>query len=201
MLTFKQLNESRDYQRKEGESKVLHHVTPVAFNKFKPMSHFGTANAARAVAADKFNMEKTNDLRMNRPIKSLTKKVNKTKFYSHSVRLKLGKVAHISDYEGSQHSPSRVVDLLIKHKVLPIKATNSLLKKSHDHLNGGPPLTHNHIAKALNAHGIDTLKYKNHYEDEGKMSYIITRPDQVRTLRKKSKSNLNLKKGWKHLSY
>ena len=53
MLSFIQyLNESiRSAQ--EGESEIVHHLTPTKFSKFHHMSHFGTKQAAREAIKNK----------------------------------------------------------------------------------------------------------------------------------------------------
>jgi DNA-binding transcriptional regulator YiaG len=180
MLTFRQLREKLEYHKREGESELVHHVTTNKFSpdSFHPMSHFGTHNAARARAAFKMELRQGAD--------------KKTKFNVISARLKLGKVADISDTEHGSHYPDVLLDLISKTKHLPKKEIQNLRKKKYG-------LTHQHIAQALNKHGIDTLRYKNKWEDPGKTSYMITRPDQVRSVRK-TKAKLNFKRGWDKLA-
>ena len=198
MLTFRQLREKLEYRKQEGESHLLHHITPHEFDSFKPMSHFGTHDAARARASflAKHELPSSSDSSHEKYTGSpeiFNKRQKETKFNIYSTRLKLGKVIDVPDI--AEDRPSKLLDMLSKHKHIPHETVVELTKKSLGH--GG--LTHEHIAKALNKHGIDTLRYKNKWEDPGKTSYMITRPDQVRVLRK-TKSTLNLKRGWDKLA-
>lgn len=70
MKKLREILESKEWSSQEGESEVLHHVSPHNFKEFRPFSHFGTADAARTIAQQ-------NDIE---------------KSHNYTVRLKMGKV-------------------------------------------------------------------------------------------------------------
>jgi hypothetical protein len=175
MITFKLFLEST-YKAQDGESEILHHVSPHNFNEFKPFSHFGSKATVRHF--------KNNYLE------------NDTKT-SYSVRLKLGNIAHVEEDESGEHHPINLINQLRlaghitnqEHNTLHNIYKNSLegnhkerRQKSIDHFD--------HLSKWLNNKGIHTISYNNvgeidsHQTEKDRKSYIITHPSQVRILKK-----------------
>ena len=58
MIRFRDFIAESTYKAQSGESEILHHLTPHKFDQFKPMSHFGTAQASRSLM--KFRMDDDN---------------------------------------------------------------------------------------------------------------------------------------------
>jgi hypothetical protein len=169
MISFRNFITESTYKAQSCESEILHHLTPHKFDKFRPMSHFGTAKAARAVMKNKVDDEIVGK---NDPINAMT------------VRIKLGNVRSIPD-DNLGHDPRDVNDLLYSHNHISKKQYETNKKK-------GNRLTNNDLAKCLRSNNIQTLKYKNQYEDPGSTSYIITDPNQVRKLRTSYNAKINL---------
>jgi hypothetical protein len=111
MLSFIQyLNESiRSAQ--EGESEIVHHLTPTKFSKFHHMSHFGTKQAAREAIKGKDEYFDKHDE---------PHEIDHSKIYHHAARIKLGNVAHIKD-DGENH----VADTLRKNNIHTVAYTNT----------------------------------------------------------------------------
>jgi hypothetical protein len=163
MLSFKKfIEESKEYKAQEGESEVLHHLSPYKFagTDFRPLSHFGTANASRDLVR---NRKMSGDLGTGDEV------------HHHAVRIKLGKVAHLPDFEGD-HTPHDLNNMLLRagHITQQQHQQNKVLKGD---------LTFKHVAKSLRKNGIHTLSYENVFEDPGSTSYMITHHSQVRPLR------------------
>ena len=167
MLRFKDFIAESTYKAQSGESEILHHLTPHKFDQFKPMSHFGTAQASRSLM--KFRMDDDN--------------VKGKAIIHHAVRLKLGNVRRIEDDQtNSGHRPDVVNDMLYQNKIISRKQYETNKKK-------GRSLTNYDLARTLKSNNIQTIAYKNEFEDPGSTSYIITDPKQVRRLQ----MNLNTK--------
>jgi hypothetical protein len=156
-LEYNTLDESR-YQPREGESEILHHVStsPKNFNIFRPMSHFGDADAARHFGKYSYTP------------------------HHYAVRIKLGRVHELSDSSdspdfnnggGSNHNPQMIANILHHEGIMSFE----------DYDNPKHTQSHAAIARYIRSRGIDTLKYKNN--EEGGTSYIITHPNQVRVLK------------------
>ena len=176
MLNFKLFLESAEYKAKKGESEVVHHLTTSDFktNEFKPLSHFGTKEAARNVVKSKAEI--------------MGKEPENVKAKHHAVRIKLGKVAWIKD-QGDDHSPQSLSRVL--HK-----AGHITKQQREKHASLGRKLTHGRIADDLRKNGIHTLAYKNRVEDRGSTSYMITHSSQVRHL-KSTEADKSAKVNWK----
>lgn len=101
----------------------------------------------------------------------------------------MGNVVEIPDLP-YEHSPDDTLKLVRNTGALP---KNLRLKSGFEILDW------KHLAQILNKYGIDTLMYKNRWEDPGNYSYMITRPDQVRLLQK-TKSKPNFKRGFERLA-
>jgi hypothetical protein len=167
MLRFRDFIAESTYKAHSGESEILHHLTPHKFDQFKPMSHFGTAQASRSLM--KFRMDDDN--------------VKGKAIIHHAVRLKLGNVRHMeADQTNSGHRPDVVNDMLYQNKIISRKQYETNKKK-------GRSLTNYDLARTLKSNNIQTIAYKNEFEDPGSTSYIITDPKQVRRLQ----LNLNTK--------
>jgi hypothetical protein len=92
-------------------------------------------------------------------------------------------VRHIEDDQtNSGHRPDVVNDMLYQNKIISRKQYETNKKK-------GRSLTNYDLAKTLKSNNIQTIAYKNEFEDPGSTSYIITDPKQVRRLQ----LNLNTK--------
>jgi hypothetical protein len=131
------------------------------------MSHFGTAQASRSLM--KFRMDDDN--------------VKGKAIIHHAVRIKLGNVRHMEDDQtNSGHRPDVVNDMLYQNKIISRKQYETNKKK-------GRSLTNYDLARTLKSNNIQTIAYKNEFEDPGSTSYIITDPKQVRRLQ----LNLNTK--------
>ena len=162
MKTFKIFLESAEYKAQDGESEIVHHVSPHDFNEFRPLSHFGTKHAARHRAIDMRDNYNTNsDENYKHPM------------HYYSSRIKLGNVAQIDDE--SEHHPHEIANSLLSN--------GHITDEEHKHIlsdkEGTKPLLD--ILKKKNIH---SLSYENGHEDAGSASYIITHPDQVRILKK-----------------
>jgi len=167
MIRFRDFIAESTYKAQSGESEILHHLTPHKFDKFKPMSHFGTAQASRSLM--KFRMDDDN--------------VKGKAIIHHAVRIKLGNVRHMEDDQtNSGHRPDVVNDMLYQNKIISRKQYETNKKK-------GRSLTNYDLARTLKSNNIQTIAYKNEFEDPGSTSYIITDPKQVRRLQ----LNLNTK--------
>lgn len=171
MIRFKQfveLLEAKEWKAQEGESEILHHVTDQNFDNFRPFSHFGDKHQARGVVARRKNL------------------------IHHSVRLKLGNVAHL-EHDDYDHTPHAIVDSLHDYGHITSDDHSHILSqlgKESDWSTRHTEHSNVHrqfdtLSKFLNKKGIDTITYPNEGEGKGGLSYMITRPDQVRTLRKR----------------
>jgi hypothetical protein len=112
----------------------------------------------------------------------------------YTARLNLGNVLEIEDL-AHEHSAYSLLSLIKDTEKLPKEAFQKLKKQ----INKAGYLNDMILAKWLRDNGINTLMYKNVWEDPGSTSYIITDPNQVRIL-KKSKAILNYKRGFDKLS-
>ena len=178
MLSFIQYLDESFRSAEEGESEIVHHLTPAKFSKFHPMSHFGTPPAARTVVKNK---EEHFD-KQGEP-----HDIDHSKIYHHAVRIKLGNVAHIED-DGENHTPEGMSRAL--HAAGHITDAQ---RSVHEKLDGR--LTNKHVAATLRKNNIHTVAYKNAREDKGSTSYAITHHSQVRGVRVTGKhAKLNLTK-------
>jgi hypothetical protein len=173
MLSFSEfLLEKAEYNAQEGESSVVHHASDQDFDQFRPLSHFGTANAARARAV-------SNSSNASQP-KNL-----------YTARIKLGKVAHIVD-NGDNHSPESILHGL--HMAGHVTAAH--YDKYYDKMRSATSHADKTkiVLDVLKKRKINTIAYKNRVEDPGSRSYMITHPSQVRLIRK-TKAPVNVKRG------
>lgn len=168
MKSFREfLGENVAWRQQDGESEIVHHVTHNSFSKFLPFSHFGSHGAARAVGSDK---RISNDDISMRHI---------------AARIKLGNVAHIKDTP--HHDGHSIAKLLHDAGHFSDNDMRDFNQTGLDR--------HEFIKKRLKQKGINTLAYKNEYEDKGSTSYMITHPSQVRVLRKTKKTYINYSRG------
>jgi hypothetical protein len=168
----KDLTESVRYLPSEGESPVVHHVSFDSFDRFKPMSHFGSKDAARGRAATFFYTDQ------------------KKPMWMYTVRLKLGNVLVVDDlpYGHQAYDTLKLIKRTNKIPKAAFSKLNRLIRKKG-------LLDNDLLADWLkNVCNINTLKYLNRWEDPGSYSYIITDPDQVRIL-KERKAPFNYKRG------
>lgn len=173
MLSFKDfINESLEYLPKTGESEVVHHSSDKSFPSFNPLSHFGTANAARARAVSSGQSPKDSK-------------------HLYSARLNLGNVVNMGD-DGENHTPHGILHSL--HKAGHITVNNYLNMRNKMSAAENDESRKDMLVKYLKRRKIDTIRYKNRVEDPGSTSYIITHPKQVRILRK-SFSPVNVSRG------
>jgi hypothetical protein len=170
---------------RKGESEILHHVSKNnSFrSKFNPLSHFGTADAARDRA-----ISIKNRLRSARWINSgWGNKAVPSKFTHYEVRLRLGKVKRIEDT--GLEIPWEYLIAFAKAGIIAPRE-----KKFHmdiiDKNKAGMPWP-DYLVSLVKKKGIDTLIYKNTTEDPGKLSFIITDPSQVRVLHRQSHVKIN----------
>ena len=174
MKTFQEHLEESTYHAKEDESEIVHHLTSHKFDKFRPLSHFGSKGASREVMGQKeYDYDKDDN----------EVPIDRKKLQHHVVRIKLGKVAHIDDHGGEHNSPSDLSHTLHGHGHITPEQ-----HKNHLELAKQGKLTNDHIAKTLRSNGIHTLAYKNEVEDRGSTSYMITHHSQVRHLRTPGKN-------------
>lgn len=171
LMSFKVFLESV-YKAQDDESEILHHLTPNKnFTKFRPFSHFGDAKAARNVA-----LQKDNEREARAP--SIQNKMT-----HHAVRIKKGRTVQISD-PGNYHG--------IHDYSRDLHASGHLTDTEHNYITnhrGGENTTTNRLSSILKRKGINTLKYDN--EIEGGTGYVITDPNQVRSLKKKDNAKVN----------
>jgi hypothetical protein len=171
MISFKQfIEEDKRYKAQEGESEVLHHLSPNKFdpNDFRPLSHFGTAAASRDLIGQRRDFLAQYPDPNGGP--------NYDDVHHHAIRIKLGKVVHLPDVEGADHTPNVLSHLLHDE--------GHITPEQHkEHLNLKRDLKFDHIANTLRKNGIHTLSYTNTSEDPGSKSYMITDKSQVRPLR------------------
>lgn len=180
MLSFKEfIQEKAEWNKEEDESEVLHHSSEHDFQQFRPLSHFGTKNAARARAYDIGTSEHDSP----------------PDFHHYTVRLKIKKSAEVKDR--GEHHPEGIASDLKAGGHINQEELSAFRKK----MKGLPNSNSNqaHLLDLLKSKGIDTLHYQNKIEDQGSKSYIITDPKQVRILRK-GKSAINADRGKKSLS-
>ena len=178
LLSFIQyLNESiRSAQ--EGESEIVHHLTPTKFSKFHHMSHFGTKQAAREAIKNKDEYFDKHDE---------PHEIDHSKIYHHAARIKLGNVAHIKD-DGENHEPQGT-----SHSLHAAGHITNAQREQHKKLGHG--LTNKHVADTLRKNNIHTVAYTNTREHKGSTSYMITHPSQVRPIKQTGKhAKLNLTK-------
>jgi len=175
MKTFKQFMAESKLAARKGESELVHHTASASFNKFKPMAHLGTANAARARAVTK--------------LYGSYKNINNPHPVNHYVgRIKLGKTMTIQD-TGADHEYD-ILDALVRKKHAKQSHVDNFKKKNFGYKDYPA-----RVAKFVRSKGVHTIKYKNEYEDPGSTSYIITHPKQVRLIRKKKNALINLQRG------
>lgn len=177
MKTFRLFLES-SYAAHDGESEIVHHVSSSKkdFSKFRPMSHFGNASAARSIAREIPNTSDDDNPRI----------------HHYSSRIHLGKVHDLPDDHddnegGEDHNPRSIARVLQSQGVIS-KDEASDRKHTKNHAS---------IARLLRSKGIHTLRYKNNVE--GGHSYIITHPSQVRVLSKTEpgkESNINIQRSY-----
>lgn len=158
MKSYRQFLES-SYAARDNESEIVHHVSPSQkdFSTFRPMSHFGSAAAARSIA------------------KAVSDMLDNPRIHHYSARISLGKVHELPDDHdgyGETHSPDSIARVLHKQGIISREEASE------------PTHTRNHasIARLVRSKGIHTLRYRNNIE--GGHSYIITHPSQVRILSK-----------------
>lgn len=165
------LFEKAEYAAQDGESAVVHHASPSDFDQFKPLSHFGTANAARARAVS-------------------VGQSPEEKKHLYSARLKLGKTVRIGDSLRNHKAMDIALSLHqaghMNHK--GYTGMRDKMKTMEE------PERQKHLVSYLKKRKIDTIQYRNGVEDPGSTSYIITHPKQVRLLRK-SEAPINVKRG------
>jgi hypothetical protein len=183
MSFFEFLLEKAEYQAQPDESEVVHHASNSDFTEFHPLSHFGTANAARARAI--YDTEPEDEGKKRTKPKNL-----------YTARIKLGKVAHIADTD-DEHTPITILDSL--------HDAGHIDKASHREYTTAMHKLHTDedrkavLLNALKKHKINTISYNNTVEDPGSRSYIISHPSQVRLLQK-TKSPVDAVRGEKHLN-
>lgn len=173
MLSFIQFINESSYQPREDEedSIVVHHSSPNKFGKFRPISHFGTRNAARERA---FNLKHTDG------------RTDKDEMHGYTVRLKKGNTLHFQPMEDDddEQTVHSLTDTLHKHGHINKDQRDDVHSKKNNI----------HAAKALgkhlNSNGIHTISYTNRNEDRGSTSYVATHPSQVRVL-KRGKIKMN----------
>ena len=152
--------EKLEYHAQSGESDIVHHSSNASFDKFRPLSHFGTHRAAREISRSTQSYEGP--------------------AFTYSARLKLGNVMKTKDH-GRAWNGGLLNDLLDNGK---------LTTKEWNHhrsiaLDGDGPDKNAYVASVLRSKGIHSIEYHNRIEDiKGGKSYIITHPDQVRILKK-----------------
>jgi len=178
MLSFLQYLDESTRDAQEDESEIVHHLSPFKFKKFKPLSHFGTRQAAREII-------KTRDEYFDEEGEPYD--LDPSKIYHYAAKIKLGNIAEIED-DGEDHNPQTISYAL--HRAGHITDSQ---RNEHEKL--GDELTNQHVVKALRENDIQTVSYKNAREDKGSTSYMITHPSQVRVIRQTGKySKLNLDK-------
>jgi len=173
MLSYSEfLLEKAEYKAQEGESPIVHHASDQDFTEFRPLSHFGTANAARARAV-------TNDSTASQP-KNL-----------YSARIRLGKTVRIVD-TGENHTPESIIHGL--HMAGHVTAAH--YDRYYDKMKAATSHAEKTkiVLDVLKRRKINTITYRNRIEDAGSNSYMITHPSQVRLL-SKSKSPVNVRRG------
>jgi hypothetical protein len=173
MVRFKQfLVEKKEYQALPGESEVVHHSSFDNFDKFHPLSHFGTHKAAR---------ERHSTLKFGYP-----EDYDHLKPVTYTARLKLGHVVDLPDVD-ADHSLYGIAHQL--------HSAGHISEKQRDHLHNtlkGLGDKSHQFGHELNKMGINTMRYENEAEDPGSKSYIITHPDQVRILKKSVGAKINI---------
>jgi hypothetical protein len=169
---FEYLLEKAEYLPQPGESRVVHHASDHDFTEFRPLSHFGTANAARARAV------------------SYTPKASQPKNL-YTARIKLGKIVRIND-DKEDHTPESILHSL--HKAGHVTASH--YDKYYEKMRDTPSIEGRKkiVLDVLKRRKINTIVYKNRVEDPGSDSYMITHPSQVRLL-SKSASPINVQRG------
>lgn len=141
------------------------HASPVAdIERFYALSHFGSEAAARVrgTAAAKIGATMT----------------------LYEVELTFAGVVTIADLDpdgprSAVHSALRLADELFYAEMLlfPVER-DAVVRASGDSATAARVLV-----AVLAAHGIDGLAYRNDFESPGSISWIITRPEQVRIVR------------------
>lgn len=172
MKTLKKvLAESYKYHKRSGESEIVHHISKTdkdISGHFYPLSHFGTANAVRAVAT---GVHESKPQRI------------------YSVRIKLGNVVHLNTDPGS-HTAYEIVRLLHHERHITKREADELQDHMDGHADCDSALSHQLAVK----HKINTISYTNGFEHPGSTSYIITHPSQVRVLRSSIPINIDRKR-------
>lgn len=173
MLSFAEfLLERAEYRSQDGESDVVHHASSHDFDEFRPLSHFGTASAARARAVTPGSDP--------REAKHL-----------YSARIRTGNVVRIGD-DSKNHTPSSLLHSL--HKAGHISVNNYIKLDDKMRASSDDGERSKILLDHLKRRKINTISYKNTVEDPGSTSYIITHPKQVRILRK-TKAPVNVERG------
>lgn len=172
MLTFIQfITEKAEYKAQEGETSVVHHASDQDFTEFRPLSHFGTASAARARAV------------------SLGKTHEPKKLYT--ARIRTGNVVRIGD-DAENHTPASILHSL--HKAGHVSIGHYIKMDDKMRAASSEGERTKLLTDFLKRRKINTITYKNRVEDPGSTSYIITHPSQVRLLRKTT-APINVERG------
>lgn len=176
-LTFKQflMEMPLPYRRQPDEhEKIWYHASDKEYEgaEIRPMSHFGSKNAARARAATFVYRPKSKHINAN----------------IMAYRLKLKNGWEISD-EGTDHTVSSIVYLLHHHGHITDEEHKDLKKKVS---RGKTQLRNKRLADFLKTKGVDHLYYKNSIEDKGSKSVILVNPkESIRPIFQNKRGRVN----------
>ena len=175
-----ELDEDSRFSGTDGESEVVHHVTPHRFSEFNPLSHFGTKKAAGARA-----FALATDYHYGKPHAD-------AKYNAIAARLKLGNVVDIADT--GTHTAKDIAHSLCRKRIISPDERDEVLDAGFDRESDAVLLA------ILKDHNINTLRYENEIEHPGSISYIITDPAQVRILKRSNNANIKFEKYRKYNS-
>lgn len=128
---------------------MIYHSSPYKFDKFRPLSHFGTLQAA---------------------LHRVSAYIEQDNHYMYICDVDLGRCRVIEDY-GNE---TEFFHCDMYQQGLISKSEYKYLCTIDNHLTRMEMLS-----EILNHNGIDSLKYINCEEDKGSWSFIITNSDQV----------------------
>lgn len=150
--------ELTEAKRATSSPSLLYHGSDVRIvGPYRPLTHFGTEEAARARA---LAVARRND----------------THAWIHPVRVMIHRALRIRDGKNLLHTPMRLTDLL-HYTIKAISAEER--GEIFDALRGGDDAGSAAIIRIVSSKGYDGFVYKNEYEDAGNDSWVIFYTEQA----------------------
>jgi hypothetical protein len=177
-----------EYQRGAEGLKVFH-LSPFAnITEFRPFTHFGTLKAAEDRGKGGFILGESY---VSQPVTI------------YEVTLSINNPLEVPDLDTAgrtaHHTPMKLADqLFYKMKVITVGERDAVIRAAKSE-----PAGYAELAKVLQGHGYDGLKYTNRFEDPCSASYVIFTGSQAKIIGKYQKSGkawqkVAAKKEWLH---